>query len=86
MAQAAWVRKAVWPVWIALVGVVSLVCFVLVRAASFHGVDAFLWRRYGAMPLVKGLELLGIGCVAASACICRLRMGRPQVGVACSST
>ena len=48
---------------LALVGVCFLVCFVVVRAASFHRVDALLAWRVHSIPMNGILELSGIGCI-----------------------
>ena len=64
-----WVRTVLWRVGLALLGVVSLICFVALRASSFHGVDLVLCRPVGGMQLVHALELGGIGCVSVSAAL-----------------
>ena len=46
--------------WLALAGFVFLGCFILVRAASFHHVDAFLKAGPGAVRMNWVLELGGI--------------------------
>ena len=50
----------------ALVGVVLLVCFVLVRAASFHHVDRQLGLPIFGTKLCHLIELIGSGIVACS--------------------
>jgi hypothetical protein len=52
---------------LALVGVVLLICFILLRASSFHHLDRLLGRSLGGLGLNSVLELGGIGCVALSA-------------------
>ena len=64
-----WVRAVFWRVALALFGVVSLICFVALRASSFHDVDLFLCRPVGPMRLIHALELGGIGCVGVSAAL-----------------
>jgi len=53
--------------WLAVVGTVFIFGFVVVRAASFHHVDAFLAARIGGMRWNWVLELGGITAVAVSA-------------------
>jgi hypothetical protein len=65
-------RSIVWQVAGALLGLGFLVTFVLVRAASFHHIDALL--GYGRVRLNWVLELSGIILVAMSA----LRQGRKR--------
>ena len=56
-------RHSLLRLWLAVAGVVLLVSYVLVRAASFHHVDLLL----GRFELNWLLELVGIACVALSA-------------------
>jgi len=58
-------RKHLRELWLAALGSVFIVIFVLIRAASFHHVDAFL--RGGAVRMNAVLELGGIACVAVAA-------------------
>jgi hypothetical protein len=37
-----WARHAPGPTWVGILGTVSVFCFVLIRAASFHHIDRFL--------------------------------------------
>ena len=60
-------RRCLWPSGLALVGIVSLVCFVLLRASSFHHVDRFLGQSVGASRMAWILELSGIACIVVSA-------------------
>jgi hypothetical protein len=53
--------------WLALVGTVFILGFVVVRAASFHHIDAFLAARIGGMKWNWVLELGGITAVAVAA-------------------
>jgi hypothetical protein len=53
--------------WLALLGTTFILGFVVVRAASFHHVDAFLAARIGGMKWNWLLELTGIIAVAISA-------------------
>ena len=56
---------------LACAGVVMLVCFMVLRASSFHHVDYFLCRRLGAARVAHVFELTGIVCVGASAALSR---------------
>ncbi len=56
--------KSRWP---AIAGILFILGFVLIRAASFHNVDAFLAARLGGMKWNWILELGGIAVVAAAA-------------------
>jgi hypothetical protein len=53
--------------WPAIAGILFIMGFVLIRAASFHNVDIFLAARLGGMKWNWILELGGIAVVAASA-------------------
>ncbi len=53
--------------WLALGGGIFLMCFVLMRAASFHHFDQFIGMKFGGVKVNWILELGGICCVAASA-------------------
>jgi hypothetical protein len=57
--------------WLALVGIASVMGFVVIRAASFHHVDALLASRLGGLKWNWILELGGIVIVAVGA----LRLG-----------
>ena len=52
---------------LALVGVLFLVCFVMIRAVSYHAIDRMLGTRFAGAKLNWVLELCGIGCVALCA-------------------
>jgi len=72
-------RRALRYRWLALLGTVFIFGFVLVRAASFHRVDAFLAARIGGMRWNWVLELGGISAVAVAAFrIARIRPPRPR--------
>ena len=66
---AAWAvaRRASWAHRTAIVGGVFLLCFVVVRAASFHHFDQVLGWHAGQLRMNHVFELGGIGCVAAGA-------------------
>jgi hypothetical protein len=53
--------------WPAIAGILFIVGFVLIRAASFHHVDVFLAARLGGMKWNWILELGGITVVAVAA-------------------
>jgi len=52
----------------ALIGIAFLVCFVLMRAASFHHFDRLIRMGVGPLKMNHLLENAGILCVAAAAC------------------
>jgi len=53
--------------WPAIAGILFILGFVVIRAASFHHVDVFLGARLGGLKWNWILELGGIAVVAASA-------------------
>jgi hypothetical protein len=64
--------KSRWP---AIAGMLFIMGFVVIRAASFHNVDAFLAARLGGVKWNWILELGGITIVAFAAF--RIVLGRP---------
>jgi hypothetical protein len=52
---------------LALIGGIFLICFIVVRASSFHHVDEFLGRSVAFFRMNHVLELGGIACVAVAA-------------------
>jgi hypothetical protein len=58
--------------WLTFVGLFFLICFVMIRAASFHHIDSFLGGRFLAIKMNWILEIGGIICIMASA-ITRLK-------------
>jgi hypothetical protein len=56
-----------WRQGLALMGVVFLVVFVVIRASSFHYVDQVLGLRLGMLRVNHLLELGGIACVGQGA-------------------
>lgn len=60
-------RGAVRRHFLAVIGLVFLFCFVVVRAASFHHIDEYLHLQTLGLPMNAVLELGGIGCVFVSA-------------------
>jgi hypothetical protein len=61
------VRRQFHPNWLAFAGMVFLVCFVLIRASSFHHVDRLLGLSLGGLKLNWILEWSGIACVTLGA-------------------
>lgn len=53
--------------WLPLLGLFLVTCFVIVRAASFHHIDQFLKYDIGGMRMNWLLELGGISIVAVGA-------------------
>ncbi len=65
---AAWFLRGLWRhQWIGLAGLAVLLCFVVIRAASFHHVDLFLGWDFFGIRMNWLLELGGITCVALTA-------------------
>lgn len=60
-------------------GAVFLLAFVVIRAASLHAVDGILDRGVAGVRVGVGLELLGLGIIAAAA-LGRLRRARAAAG------
>jgi hypothetical protein len=54
---------------LALMGLGFLVCFVVIRAASFHHVDRLLRWQLGGLTMNGFLELMGIGLIAMGAMV-----------------
>ena len=48
------------------IGIVLLLVFVLVRAASFHHVDTFFYKTIGSLRYYQALEMLAIGLIIIS--------------------
>jgi hypothetical protein len=61
--------------WPALLGMLFILCFVVVRAASFHHVDAFLAASLGGLKWNWILELGGIAVVGSAAL--RILLAKP---------
>ena len=51
--------------WLAIVGVIMLLTFVVIRAASFHHVDTFLGVQLAGLRVNSILEISGILCIIA---------------------
>ena len=67
LGAAVYFRKAFKLVWMAAIGVVFVVTFVIVRAASFHHVDQILGSHVLGMRINGLLELTGIAFAAFNA-------------------
>ena len=52
---------------VAMLGAIFLVCFIVIRAASFHHIDQILGHEIAFLRVNHVLELGGIGCVALGA-------------------
>jgi hypothetical protein len=65
VAIAIWIRKAPAPTLLSFCGVVFVLAFVLIRAASFHHVDRFIGMRVLGLRWNWILEMAGIGLVLA---------------------
>ncbi|HUU70882.1 MAG TPA: hypothetical protein VM186_15245 [Planctomycetota bacterium] len=61
------IRKSLARQGLALLGMVFLACFIVIRASSFHHVDYTLHLRFAGMKLYWILELGGIALVMVSA-------------------
>jgi hypothetical protein len=57
------VRQSPIPTWFALIGTTMVLCFVLIRAASFHHVDRFIGSKILGLNWNWVLEISGIGLV-----------------------
>jgi hypothetical protein len=62
------------PMRVALGGAVLLICFIVMRAASFHHLDRWLQQDLNGLRLSPLLEFTGIVCVAVAA----FRRGSPR--------
>lgn len=59
---------------LSFMGLAFLVCFVVVRAASFHNMDEFIGTSFAGLQMNGLLELSGIGLIALGAYL-RIRRG-----------
>jgi hypothetical protein len=79
-----WIRAAWRRYWLAAVGAAYLAFFIVLRAASFHHVDEFLYRTHSLGGNVNRLlEASGITLIALSAIITAVsepRSARPRKG------
>jgi hypothetical protein len=63
-----WVmRREIAHIWLALIGVVSLLSFIAIRAAGFHHFDQFIGVEIAGVRMNGILELGGISMIAANA-------------------
>lgn len=62
-----WLRRSTAPVKSAAFGIALLVVFIVIRAASFHHIDAWVTVNAGGLRRGWWLELAGIAVIAASA-------------------
>lgn len=61
-------RKACIPYRLAIVGIIFLICFIVIRAASFHHIDQILnWRLFHNVKLNALLEVGGIVIIGLAA-------------------
>jgi hypothetical protein len=58
-----WARKSPVPTWFALTGTMSVLAFVLIRAASFHHIDKFIGDRILGLRWNWVVEMTGIAMV-----------------------
>ena len=73
-----WTRKAPASTWLALIGTVVVLAFVLIRAASFHHIDKFIGDRILGLKWNWVLEMGGIALVIIAA-HWRRSMGLPRL-------
>jgi hypothetical protein len=58
-----WARQAPSATWLALIGFISVICYVLIRAASFHHIDRFIGAEILGLRWNWILEIGGISVV-----------------------
>jgi hypothetical protein len=58
-----WMRRAPLPTWLALIGAMFVVTFVLIRTVSYHYVDRFLSQHIFGLRWNSVIEIGGIGVV-----------------------
>lgn len=66
--------------WIAVVGVLFLFSFALIRAVSLHAIDAFLYANIAGIQPNWLVELGGIALVAVPAIVGLVRKGNKEIG------
>ncbi len=69
-------RPSPWPVKAAAAGIVLLLTFIFMRAASFHHLDDWVTLEVGFMRSGWWLELAGIAVIASSAFVFRRQQSR----------
>jgi hypothetical protein len=77
-ALAVWLRRSAGSIKIAALGIVLLVAFVAMRAASFHHMDIWVTRSVAGMRSGWWLELAGIAAIGIPAMVYR---SRPRAAV-----
>lgn len=77
-ALAKWLRRSPRPVKAAAAGIVILLAFVVMRAASFHHLDEWVTVNVGVLRSGWWLELAGIAVIALSAAAFRRERLRKQ--------
>jgi hypothetical protein len=73
-----WARKYPAPTWLALIGMTTVLAFVLIRAASFHHIDKFIGDRILGLKWNWVLEMTGIATVIIASEWRRLTHYRPN--------
>jgi hypothetical protein len=63
-----WAREAPFPTWVALLGSISVICFVFIRAASFHHIDRLIGGEVLGWRWNWILEIGGISVVLGASC------------------
>jgi hypothetical protein len=61
-----WARQAPSATWLAVIGSISVICYVLIRAASFHHIDRFIGAEILGLRWNWILEIGGISVVLAA--------------------
>jgi len=74
-----WWQRRFWrSQWLTSLGLVSLLTFVLIRASSFHHVDAFLGSSLGGLRMNWIFEIGGILCIIVGSLISQDPPRQPQ--------
>jgi ABC-type Mn2+/Zn2+ transport system permease subunit len=73
-----WARKSSPQTWLAIVGSMFVLGFVLIRAASFHHIDRFIGSRILGLKWNWVLEMGGISMVLLGSELRRAQLGHPQ--------
>jgi hypothetical protein len=80
VAAAYWYIRGAWQRYrIAFFGIIYTVCFVIIRAASFHHIDVFLQSTLGGIYFNHILELGGIGFIGFAAWKATRELPRPRI-------
>jgi hypothetical protein len=67
--------------WLTLFGLIVLVCFILIRATSFHGIDSMLGLELSGLSLNWILEFGAITCIWVSAVLTLKKTAREKVPI-----